>query len=106
MKFITTLRSDTNYPTFRLLAQVVVGLLYLVGIGAALIVTMGGNAGLSLIAIAALLMFLVLVHALYEATVMIADIADATVRMAAKSEAADPAANLEWERPAPPASGK
>lgn len=106
MIFINKLRKETHYPNFRLLAQIAVGVMYLVGFGGVFVATTTGEAGIIFIAMAALGLFLVLVHALYEAAVMIVDIADATVRMATDTAAREPDANLDWDRPVLPAGSK
>lgn len=100
MGFIYKLRGESNYPTFRLLAQVLVGLVYLAGL-IGVVVSLSGGIGMAAIAGAVLAVCLVVAHALYEAAMMMADVADAAVRMADNQEqqAAPAAANLEWNTP-------
>lgn len=101
--FINQLRGNSNYPTFRLLAQILVGLFYLAAIISAVALFAQG-VGPGVLGLALIGLCLVVVHALYEGTLMLADVADATVRLAAaQAEAEDgEAANLEWDTPSPP----
>lgn len=104
MVFIQKLRRESNYPTFRLLAQILVGLVYLAGL-IGVMVALSGDLVVALIAMAVFAVSLLVVHAIYEGTLMLADVADAAVRMAAIEERSEApaAANLEWESPEPPA---
>lgn len=86
--FIATLRAEGNYPNFRLLIKLATWFFYLLSMAVLLgAVFSGGEVGSArMAAIAGALIMVVVATAAKEASLMLADLSDATVRMAERQE--------------------